>query len=63
MGGMKIIPPVLKPLCTKAIPAMTGEMKGFYRFMHILSHFGSSDGIRFDHYKMDLEFGIGGTVF
>ena len=29
MGGMKIIPPVLKPLCTKAIPAMTGEMEIF----------------------------------
>ena len=27
MGGMKIIPPVLKPLCTKAIPAIMGEMK------------------------------------
>jgi len=30
MGGMKIIPPVLKPLCTKAIPAMTGELEIFF---------------------------------
>ena len=47
----------------KGYPSDDGRDEGFYRFMHILSHFGSSDGIRFDHYKMDLEFGIGGTVF
>jgi hypothetical protein len=32
MGEMKIISPVLKPLSTKAIPAMTGEMRDFSRF-------------------------------
>ena len=30
MGGMKIISPVPKPLCTKAIPKMTGEMRMFF---------------------------------
>ena len=29
MGGIKIISPVPEYLCTKAIPAMTGEMRDF----------------------------------
>ena len=29
MGEIKNIPPVLKYLCTKAFPAMTGEMRDF----------------------------------
>jgi hypothetical protein len=30
MGGMIIITPVPKPLCTKAIPKMMGEMRMFF---------------------------------
>jgi len=30
MGGIKIISPVPNLLCTKAIPAMMGEMKIFF---------------------------------
>jgi hypothetical protein len=30
MGEMKKISPVLKPLCTKAIPAIMGEMRDFF---------------------------------
>jgi hypothetical protein len=31
MGGIKIISPVPKPLSTKAIPAMMGEMEIFLK--------------------------------
>ena len=40
MGGIKIISPVPKPLSTKAIPAMMGEMEIFLKGQDDFSYMG-----------------------